>query len=464
MFGFGVYADNAYEVLGLTRSTSMADIKKAYRKLVQKHHPDVSEDTDKEAASARFRQVQTAYEWLSVHHDDQTTQSSDPYFDPFNFMVDEQEILIRIDGVEATLIRPVRWSHWTRARLKLEINQARRLRSFPYDERIDRVTVVDKGSIVIDCYVFSFQDYRQALAQYDRDCQAAIYTGILDQYRQRCTQLTLNGTPTDQLLQLVHDAIGSISAYRWKSSRTIHQIETALERIAAEITRLETGGSQLLVEGLLDGTITHRDVAHNQWVIDQLIALSIRSDGFIEPLTEDQLRSFYQSKVGVTVSVIVLNERDLKLTPSDYAPADILQELDLAPDSVEIAGRKGPVSYQIDYKFANDDGQLIKVGIITIPLSVYERNGYEYGKPSSFPSLPGDIRLVLNITVDGKLIANGFDDDALAKRIVKYKRSKARGQAIAYTSNVSDMLFGLRFEPFRPSQVPPWYKGSRPRW
>ncbi|OCN05145.1 molecular chaperone DnaJ [Erysipelotrichaceae bacterium MTC7] len=51
-----------YEVLGLDKSASDADIKKAYRKLAKKYHPDVNKDAD---AEDKFKEVSEAYEVLS---------------------------------------------------------------------------------------------------------------------------------------------------------------------------------------------------------------------------------------------------------------------------------------------------------------------------------------------------------------------------------------------------------------
>ncbi len=51
-----------YKVLGLDKSASKAEIKKAYRKLARKHHPDLNPD-DKEA-QRRFQQINEANEVL----------------------------------------------------------------------------------------------------------------------------------------------------------------------------------------------------------------------------------------------------------------------------------------------------------------------------------------------------------------------------------------------------------------
>jgi DnaJ-class molecular chaperone len=49
-----------YEVLGVTRSASAADIKSAFRKLAKKHHPDANKHDPK--AASRFAEANAAYE------------------------------------------------------------------------------------------------------------------------------------------------------------------------------------------------------------------------------------------------------------------------------------------------------------------------------------------------------------------------------------------------------------------
>lgn len=54
-----------YEILEVTHDASLQDIKKAYRKLALKHHPDRNSPSEKKAATVKFRQVNEAYEVLS---------------------------------------------------------------------------------------------------------------------------------------------------------------------------------------------------------------------------------------------------------------------------------------------------------------------------------------------------------------------------------------------------------------
>ena len=51
-----------YDVLGVSRDASDVEIKKAYRKLSKKYHPDINKEPD---ADAKFKEVTEAYEMLS---------------------------------------------------------------------------------------------------------------------------------------------------------------------------------------------------------------------------------------------------------------------------------------------------------------------------------------------------------------------------------------------------------------
>src|SRR6201996_5267154 len=50
-----------YEILGVPRTATNDELKKAYRKLARKYHPDVSKEKN---AEEKFKEVQEAYEVL----------------------------------------------------------------------------------------------------------------------------------------------------------------------------------------------------------------------------------------------------------------------------------------------------------------------------------------------------------------------------------------------------------------
>ena len=52
-----------YQILGVNKRATQEDIKKAFRKLARKYHPDVNQGNKE--AEARFKEVNEAYEVLS---------------------------------------------------------------------------------------------------------------------------------------------------------------------------------------------------------------------------------------------------------------------------------------------------------------------------------------------------------------------------------------------------------------
>ena len=54
-----------YETLGVAKNASEDDIKKAYRKLAMKHHPDRNQGDDAKKSEEKFKEAKEAYEMLS---------------------------------------------------------------------------------------------------------------------------------------------------------------------------------------------------------------------------------------------------------------------------------------------------------------------------------------------------------------------------------------------------------------
>ena len=69
-------APDYYEVLGVPRAATAAEIKKAYRRLARKHHPDVN--PGKPEAEKRFKEIQEAYAVLSSPEKRRTKRTAFP--------------------------------------------------------------------------------------------------------------------------------------------------------------------------------------------------------------------------------------------------------------------------------------------------------------------------------------------------------------------------------------------------
>ena len=59
----GVHFRDYYEILGVPRNANSSAIKKAFKKLARKYHPDIAKD--KIAAEEKFKEINEAYEVLS---------------------------------------------------------------------------------------------------------------------------------------------------------------------------------------------------------------------------------------------------------------------------------------------------------------------------------------------------------------------------------------------------------------
>ena len=54
-----------YDILGVPKNATEEDIKKAYRKLAMKHHPDRNQGDDAKKSEEKFKEAKEAYEMLS---------------------------------------------------------------------------------------------------------------------------------------------------------------------------------------------------------------------------------------------------------------------------------------------------------------------------------------------------------------------------------------------------------------
>lgn len=73
--GYNFMSNSLYDTLGISKSASSEEIKKAYRRLARKYHPDINKE---KGAEEKFKEINAAYEILS---DEQKRAQYDRYGD-----------------------------------------------------------------------------------------------------------------------------------------------------------------------------------------------------------------------------------------------------------------------------------------------------------------------------------------------------------------------------------------------
>lgn len=72
---------NPYEVLGLKQGATQDEIKRAYRELVKKYHPDKHTNNElKDLAQEKMREINEAYETLTRNNSNTTSSNSSSYY------------------------------------------------------------------------------------------------------------------------------------------------------------------------------------------------------------------------------------------------------------------------------------------------------------------------------------------------------------------------------------------------
>ena len=468
---------SACSVLGVTLSDAWSDVKVTYRRLAHEFHPDKHEEGGADAAykTARFRDIQEAYELLETFKDDfgrvkDAPSARDEYANTTDDVPEPEHI--RIEDVVAYIRYERTWYKALEAYLEIDVDDVARLKWYPvptHTHSIHEVRVVQGGVVLMTHYAYTGQgivSLRKGLAEWRRveerknaaeklksrfNSSVSIVSKMRDLDRPTVT--------LDYLASEARSAFRSLTS-SYKPTTPI-QVEKLFDKVDEEVERLEKGGPEVIIEDLLNGVLYHSDVTANQAVIDAVRSWHIRTNGFIDLIDQSVLRAFYERRI-TSERIQDLQLTGLRLHLEDYVLEELIDELDVvAPATIELEGSKGLTAYTLNYDYFERDGQKVPVATVTLPLRVYEHNAPEHGKPSKFPSLPFGIELRVQILFEERIIFAGMPGEDLAKKVTKFKRSRSRGKALQGAGD--DFGYG-RYQPIAASPLPPWFKGTRPRW
>lgn len=262
------------------------------------------------------------------------------------------------------------------------------------------------------------------------------------------------GRPVERLEELIRDARLKINRMsNWYAAASYDTVLAAIRTVEKEAERIKDGGSQLLINDLLNGLIFHSDAVANQAILAEIDVFSIRTGNVLETeFTEGRLYDFYADRIGTRTKVGDLATLNLAISLEEYIVDDNeLGGFEVAPKTIELPGNKGPRSYDVGYAYKDVNGHKTAVATVKVPYKVYDEIGYEYGRKSQLPKLPHGILWQLEVTLADTVLASGFDDKELRTHVEKRKKGLERG----------DKLSNEDRNRYEATTLPPWARGIR---
>ncbi len=312
------------------------------------------------------------------------------------------------------------------------------------------IVVDENGNRIVDNHLLSslVREYESHLLWEKREQNEETFRAQLDELEAEASDLMRRGLSTSELMDTIVECQVGVSSW------PLEDVVSKIQRIRRLIGELNGPFTEVVVRGLLKGTIYHKDSWRTNKVRTELTILWVRSGGseFIELPTDDDLAEIYQKRLqGLTTMEEVLRT-DLGIKLDDYAPDWLLEELDLAPESIAVTGVEGEHHYDVVYSLRPDGNMQVPSGTIQMRLNVYNR-------VDVLPELPHGIQLFVELTVQGSVVVKGWVADLPAE--IK-KRKGAKNRAANAPANVGIHRVGLH-GPVAATGNSPWYVGHV-RW
>lgn len=459
----GVAAQDHYVVLGVAQDATLADIKRAFRALSLKHHPDTG-DGDRGA----FDAVQAAYEVLGNEELRTSYDASRGTFTSFasyghTTSRSERTTTITEEVIYDVPIKVETDSWWGAGRTAIvTLHQLKMLMTVfgdnVFDERyFSRVRVLEEDT---ELFTTAAWNVRYGLNQWEEEEKRRetlkSYSERFAACQKRIDAMSRMVRDTEKLdrtaskIQYEMEHQGPLYTWRRfdpsKLAGVLNELEHKLEWLVTE-----RNVSALAIE-LAAGRLKVPGIEFNRSVIEQLQTLQIRSNGLIEAPDEDAMFRFYRDRLQgddgrQSIAPAEVYSLDLVLHFEDYAPADILEEIksELLPVVMTIEGKQYPLEYRYIKGIKGREDEWVASGVIEVPLSLYRRLAPAYGKASGFPDMPGGVSRFLRIMKQGEYFTAGFDSLELAAKVEKMEKGRKR---LADAPSIEG-----------PTAPPPWYQG-----
>ena len=175
-------SNSLYETLGVSKGASNDEIKKAYRRLARKYHPDINKEKN---AEEKFKEINAAYEILS---DEQKRAQYDRYgdsmfggqsFSDFSRSTGGANLVHLLEFVDLVLLMSVNPGFGGQKFLPLVIDKVKELREL-IDKKGAKVFIEVDGGVnglnasdleqagadilVAGSYIFGSKDYKAAIS------------------------------------------------------------------------------------------------------------------------------------------------------------------------------------------------------------------------------------------------------------------------------------------------------------
>jgi hypothetical protein len=126
------------------------------------------------------------------------------------------------------------------------------------------------------------------------------------------------------------------------------ELDREIEPLEVVPADMEDAARAALVEALAAGSARHRDARAVRTALERLGELQRRAGGSVHGADGAAVRTVLGERLRGVRTIEEFQQRDLALSVDDFVPAEQRHALEALPSSVEIAGERCPLDYEIE--------------------------------------------------------------------------------------------------------------------